>query len=61
MKKEYFKTADSYMSPKIYVLRFSIEGLLCVSLGGGNSGGGMELTMIRSKTEDLSTCSFYKL
>lgn len=39
MKKEYFKTADSYMSPKIYVLRFSIEGLLCVSLGGGNSGG----------------------
>ena len=39
MKKEYFKTADSYMSSKIYVLRFSIEGLLCVSLGGGNSGG----------------------
>ena len=60
MKKEYFKTADSYMSPKIDVLRISIEGLLCGSLGGGNSGG-MELTMIRSKTEDLSTCSFYKL
>ena len=27
------------MSPKIYVLRFSVEGLLCGSLGGGNSGG----------------------
>ncbi len=26
------------MSPKIYVLRISIEGLLCGSLGGGNSG-----------------------
>ena len=27
------------MSPKIDVLRISIEGLLCGSLGGGNSGG----------------------
>ena len=26
------------MSPKIDVLRISIEGLLCGSLGGGNSG-----------------------
>jgi hypothetical protein len=39
MKKEYFKTADTYMSPKIDVLRISIEGLLCGSLGGGNSAG----------------------
>ena len=47
MKKEYFKTADSYMSPKIYVLRFSIEGLLCVSLGVDNDpfedGGSVDL------------------
>lgn len=39
MKKEYFKTVDTYMSPKIDVLRISIEGLLCGSPGGGNSGG----------------------
>lgn len=39
MKKVYFKTVDTYMSPKIDLLRISIEGLLCGSLGGGNSGG----------------------
>ena len=38
MKKEYFKTVDTYMSPRVDVLQISVEGLLCGSLVGSNSG-----------------------
>jgi hypothetical protein len=38
MNRGYFKTAGPYMSPKIGVLKISVEGLLCTSLEGGNSG-----------------------
>ena len=40
-KKEYFKTADSYMSPRVDVLQISVEGLLCGSLLGVKQVGGI--------------------